>query len=101
MTRELANASLYLRELGFSLREEFVSHSKDRMNKLDDIADMIDELESRTCDNCRHFQNKINEEEIACNYHCAFFPLKYKYCGYWESKDNAVENFSKMVHRDD
>jgi hypothetical protein len=49
--------------------------------------DYIESIESRTCESCRHFQNKINEEEIACNYHCGFYPIKYKYCGYWESKE--------------
>jgi hypothetical protein len=65
------------------------------------VDKIYNDFESRDCNNCRHFQKKINEEEIACNYHCGFYPLKYKYCGHWESKDNTVENFSKMVHRDD
>jgi hypothetical protein len=63
--------------------------------------DYIESIKSRTCESCRHFQNKINEEEITCNYHCGFYPIKYKHCGYWESKDNPVEKFSKMVHKDD
>jgi hypothetical protein len=52
------------------------------------INTIYDHFESRTCDNCRHFQNKINEEEITCNYHCGFYQLKYKCCGHWESKDD-------------
>jgi hypothetical protein len=47
----------------------------------------IEDYMSRTCESCRHFQNKINEEEITCNYHCVFYPIKYKHCGYWESKE--------------
>jgi hypothetical protein len=52
------------------------------------LHEIFDNIEHRTCENCMHFQNKINEEEIACNYHCEFYSLKYKYCGYWESKDD-------------
>jgi predicted metallo-beta-lactamase superfamily hydrolase len=47
----------------------------------------IEDYMNRTCESCRHFQNKINEEEITCNYHCGFYPIKYKHCGCWESKE--------------
>jgi uncharacterized UPF0160 family protein len=57
---------------------QFASYFKERLI----------EINKRTCESCRHFQNKINEEEITCNYHCGFYPIKYKYCGYWESKDD-------------
>jgi hypothetical protein len=50
------------------------------------IDEIYDYFESRTCESCRHFQNKINEEEITCNYHFGFYPVKYKYCGHWEDK---------------
>jgi len=75
--------------------ENQINLLKSEQNKSEDmLVDCIERYESlaikdlhKTCENCRHLQNKINNEEIACNYHCGFFPIKYKYCGHWESKD--------------
>jgi hypothetical protein len=79
---------------------EDIKYAETYTEQISVINSIFDSLGSMKCESCRHFQNKINEEEIACNYHCGFFPLKYKYCGHWESVEDIVENFSKMVHRD-
>lgn len=42
------------------------------------------DYKTRSCFNCDYFQNEINNEEIACDYWCGFFPIKYKYCNKWK-----------------
>jgi len=56
------------------------------------LEEFVDKLyrdfESRTCLDCRHFQNQINDSEIACDLICGFFSIEpQKYCGAFELKE--------------
>ena len=45
-------------------------------------------VNNRTCSNCKHLQNYISDNEIACDYHCSFFNKDF-YCNKWEAKDDS------------
>jgi hypothetical protein len=43
--------------------------------------------QEKSCLDCKYLQNVISDTEIACDYHCGFFDLRYKYCGCWEGRE--------------
>jgi hypothetical protein len=51
---------------------------------------MFDDQEQekeKSCLDCKYLQNVISDTEIACDYHCGFFDLRYKQCGFWEGRE--------------
>ena len=40
----------------------------------------------KSCLDCKYLQNIISDTKIACDYHCGFFYLSYKHCGYWKGR---------------
>ena len=89
MTREEAHnyARLGKQTTGLTIFDidEIIDKIYDNFEK--QLSSNSEQLNCKSCLNCKYLRNKISDTEIACSYYNCFFVISgFKYCGCWESK---------------